>query len=67
MVLRTLMLKFCKAWRPKRAKILHVKAGAAEILHASTSCAAEILHALTSSAAEILHTSFYAFSITQWS
>ena len=67
MVSRTVMQKFCKVWRPKRAKILHaLTSSAAEILHGMasndaeilqglTSSAAEILHALTSSAAEILH------------
>ena len=62
-----MLQKFCKVWRPKRAKILHaLTSSAAEILHGMasndaeilqglTSSAAEFLHALTSSAAEILH------------
>ena len=56
MVSRTVMQKFCKVWRPKRAKILHaLTSSAAEILHGMASNDAEILQGLTSSAAEILH------------
>ena len=61
MVSRTVMQKFCKVWRPKRAKILHaLTSSAAGILHALTSRAAEILRGMTFAAAEILQ------AMTSW-
>ena len=65
MVLRTLIQKFCKVWRPVLQKFCMVwclmlqkfckvwRPKRAKILHALTSSAAEILHSMTSTAAEI--------------
>ena len=55
MVWCLMLQKFCKVWRPKRAKILHaLTSSAAEILHSMTSTAAEILQAMTSWVKDIL-------------